>query len=209
MKLTSDSFPDGAAIPIEFALGAPDPESHVTFSSNRNPHLRWSDPPDGTRSFALFCHDPDAPTVADDANQEGRSVPHDLPRGDFFHWVLVDIPSDAREIAEGAVSDEVTPRGKSPGRTPVGRTGRNDYTSWFAGDAQMEGVYGGYDGPGPPWNDERIHRYYFRVHALDVPALDLPDSFGGPQAREAMKGHVLATAEWMGTYTLNPDVRED
>jgi Raf kinase inhibitor-like YbhB/YbcL family protein len=142
-------------------------------------------------------------------NQEGRTVPHDFsPRSDFFHWVLVDIPADVREIPEGAVSREVTPRGKPVGSTALGRTGRNDYTDWFSGDENLDGVYGGYDGPGPPWNDERVHRYVFNLYALDTESLDLPSSFGGDDVRRAIEGHVLGRAEYTGTYTLNPAVAE-
>lgn len=207
VKLTSDSFPNGGTIPDRFALGIPDPASHVIFGRNLNPHLRWDDIPDGTRSFALICHDPDAPTDATDVNKEGRSVPESLPRGDFFHWVLVDIPTSIREIPEGAVSEGVTARGKPTGPTEFGRAGRNDYTGWFQGDDDLEGVYGGYDGPGPPWNDERLHHYHFTLYALNVETLDLPEDFGGADARAAIEGHVLAQAEWVGTYALNPALR--
>jgi Raf kinase inhibitor-like YbhB/YbcL family protein len=209
LKLTSDSFPNGGKIPDRYALATPDPATHVTFSTNLNPHFRWSDPPEGTCSFALICHDPDVPSIGDDVNQDDRSVPHDLPRVDFYHWVLVDIPAEVREIPEGAVSDGVTPHGKPSVRSDLGRTGRNDYTGWFAGDPNMEGVFCGYDGPGPPWNDERLHHYHFTLYALDTDHLDLPDKFGGVEAREALKKHVLARAEWVGTYSLNPAVRDN
>jgi len=208
MRLTSDSFGQGDPIPSHHALCVPDPETHVTFAGNRNPHVRWEDVPEGTRSFALIMHDPDVPSVGDDVNQEGRSVPRDLPRVDFFHWLLADIPGDLREIAEGAVSDGVTPRGKPTGRGEYGRAGRNDYTGWFAGDPDMDGVYGNYDGPAPPWNDERLHHYHITVFALDTDRLDLPDSYTGSDLRAAMEGHVLAQASWLGTYTLNPDLRD-
>ena len=65
MKLTSQSFTDGARIPGEFAFCIPAAEGHVCLGGNRNPQLAWSDVPEGTRSFALVCVDPDAPTVAD------------------------------------------------------------------------------------------------------------------------------------------------
>ena len=58
--------------------------------------------------------------------------------------------------------------------------GVNNYTDWFAGDEQMAGDYGGYDGPCPPWNDELLHHYRFTLYALDVPSLGLPGAFGGP-----------------------------
>lgn len=206
MKLTSDSFPDEGSIPPKYAFGKPDPDTHITFSSNMNPHLQWSEVPEGTRSFALICVDPDAPADPSDANQEGKSLAADLPRQDFYHWVLVDVPADRREIVEGAASKQVTPRGKPTDATPLGRAGRNSYTEWFAGDKDMDGVYGGYDGPGPPFNDERVHHYHFRLYALDVDRLELPDEFDGDAAREAMRSHVLDEAEWTGTYSLNPEL---
>lgn len=70
----------------------------------------------------------------------------------------------------------------------------------------MEGAYGGYDGPRPPWNDERIHHYHFRVYALDVPTLGLRGEFGGAEAMDTLEGHVLDWSEVVGTYTLNPDL---
>jgi len=207
MRLTSESFGNGESIPGRYALCVPDPESHITFGENLNPHLRWSDAPEGTRSFALIMHDRDAPTARDDVNQAGRTVSTDLPRADFFHWVLADIPSGVSEIPEGAVSRGVTPRGKPVGPGPVGRAGYNDYTGWFLGDESMEGEYGGYDGPCPPWNDERLHHYHFTLYALDLERLDLADSFGGNDLRRAIEGHVLARAELAGSYTFDPGLR--
>lgn len=207
MKLTISSFGDGERMPEAYALGAPDAQNHVRFAGNRNPHLQWSDVPAGTQSFALIVHDPDCPSRPDDVNQEDRTVPHGLPRVDFFHWVLVDIPADLREIPEGAASDGVTPRGKPIGPTRFGVSGRNDYTDWFKGDPNMAGTYGGYDGPGPPWNDERVHRYVFTLYALDMPTLGLTGAFGGQEAREALAGHVLAEAAWTGTYAIYADAR--
>ena len=202
MKLTSESLTDGLPIPERYALGVPHPDTKVTFGANVNPHLRWSEAPKGTRSFALICHDSEVPSVGDDVNQEGRTVPHDLPRVDFFHWVLVDIPPTITEIPEGAVSRGVTPRGKPLGATPYGRVGGNDYTGWFSGDPDMAGTYGGYDGPGPPWNDERVHVYHFTVYALDTDRLDLPDSFDGRDATRAIEPHVLDKASITGTYAI-------
>ena len=205
MDLEVLTFGNGDPIPSEFALGAPAEEGHVTFGGNRSPHLRWYDVPDGTESLAVIMYDSDAPTVPDDVNREGRTVPRDLPRADFYHWVLVDIPATTSELTEGIDSDGVTPRGKAPGSTDHGMRGTNDYTSWFAGDEGMEGTYAGYDGPGPPWNDERVHGYRFTVYALDVPTLGLSGDFGAPTALAAMEGHVLAQASWSGTYTINPE----
>lgn len=70
----------------------------------------------------------------------------------------------------------------------------------------MAGDYFGYDGPCPPWNDERIHHYLFTLYALDVPALEISDTLDGRAVRKALEGHVLATATLTGTYSLNPSV---
>ena len=138
MNLTSDSFNDGQRIPGDFAFCTPDPAHRVCLGRNSNPQLTWSDVPAGTRSFVLICHDPDVPSRGDDVNQEGRTVPASLPRVDFFHWVLVDLPPDLRAIQAGEFSKEVTPRGKPGPQAPHGaRQGINDYTGWFAGDNDM------------------------------------------------------------------------
>ena len=194
------SFPNGARIPAAFAFNRPATDAPVQLGPNKNPHLRWSDPPAGTQSFAVICVDRDVPTVFDHANQVGKIIAHNLPRMDFYHWVLVDIPATLREIPAGATSDGVTDGGKPVGPTAFGIEGENDYST--LGSA----VHGGYDGPGPPWNDERLHHYYFCLYALDVSTLNLSGAFTGPDALAAMGGHILAQAEWVGTYTLNPDV---
>lgn len=207
MKLWSESFKDGDAIPGEYAFCVIDPASHVAMSSNRNPHLAWSDLPAGTKSLALVCHDRDVPSRGDDVNQEGKSVPADLPRVDFFHWTLIDLPADMTSIAAGQYCNEVTPRGKSGpdiGGSQPGRHGLNDYTGWFAGDADMAGDYFGYDGPCPPWNDSIQHHYVFTLFALDIERVPVEGKFTGQQVRDAIRGHVLAEADIVGTYTLNP-----
>ena len=208
MKLTSSSFDDGGAIPAQYAFCAPDPKSHATLSANQNPHLAWNQVPMGAKSFVVLCHDPDVPSKGDDVNQEGRTVPKALPRVDFFHWVLVDLPASAVGVSVGEFSSSVTARGKAGPRAPHGaRQGINDYTGWFATDHDMSGDYYGYDGPCPPWNDEIAHRYVFTVFALDVGRLALEGRFSGPDVRTAVEGHVLAQASITGRYTLNPAVK--
>lgn len=208
MKLTSSSFVDGAAIPAEFAFCAPDPKTHATLSANRNPQLAWNDVPMGVKSLAIVCHDPDVPSKGDDVNKEGRIVPASLARVDFFHWVLVDLKPAMVGVMAGEFSSSVVARGKPGPQAPHGaRQGINDYTGWFASDKDMAGDYYGYDGPCPPWNDERPHRYVFTVFALDVERLSLPDRFGGHEVRKAVQGHVLAEAALTGRYSLNPSVK--
>jgi hypothetical protein len=204
MKLWSDSWTNGDRIPARYAAGKPDAKTTVTFSDNVNPHLAWSELPAGTQSLALICHDFDVPSRGDDVNQSDREVPQDLPRVDFFHWVLVDLPPSLRGIAEGEFSRGFTARGKSGPATLHGaRHGLNDYTGWFAGDAQMSGQYFGYDGPFPPFNDSLVHHYVFTLYAIDVPRLAVEGAFTGAQVRQALRGHVLEEATFSGTYTLN------
>lgn len=206
MEITLKSWANGAPIPGKFAFGKIPAEGPFETSENINPAISWSDVPEATKSFALIMHDPDVPSSGEDVNQVGKTVPADLPRVDFYHWVLVNIPVKLREIPEGADSLGVTPGGKTAGQQSYGQTGINSYTDWFAGDPDMGGDYGGYDGPCPPWNDSIMHHYHFTVYALDVEKLDLEGSFTGADALAAIEGHVLARASHMGIYTMNRDL---
>lgn len=78
MQLTSSAFADGGAIVAR----------HTGESDDVSPALAWTDVPEGTKSFALICHDPDAPLV-----KPGTYG--------FVHWVLYGIPGEVRELAEG------------------------------------------------------------------------------------------------------------
>jgi len=195
-------------IPAEFAFCAPDAKSHATLSANRNPNLTWSELPKGTKSIVVICHDPDVPSRGDDVNKEDRKVLASLPRVDFFHWVLVDLPAGVSSVAAGEFASSVTPHGKPGPAAPHGaRHGTNDFTGWFASDPAMAGNYYGYDGPCPPWNDELPHRYVFTVYALDVERLPVEGAFRGADVRRAIERHVLAQAAITGRYTLNPAVK--
>ncbi len=79
MTLTSPAFADGGPIPAK----------HTGEAEDVSPALSWSKVPDGTRSFALICHDPDAPLV-----KPGTYG--------YVHWVLYGIPGDATGLPEGA-----------------------------------------------------------------------------------------------------------
>jgi Raf kinase inhibitor-like YbhB/YbcL family protein len=71
-----------------FRDGAPIPAAHSRDGGDASPPLAWTDPPEGTRAFALVCDDPDA------------------PRGTWVHWVLWGIPASARSLPAGAGSSE-------------------------------------------------------------------------------------------------------
>lgn len=203
MNVISNDLIDQQPISPKHAFGRRADDAPMVLSDNVSPHLRWEGFPDDTRSFVLICMDPDVPSVADDVNQAGRVIATSLPRVDFCHWVMVDIPTQITELVTGACSTGVTIGGKINPPGPKGtRQGLNDYTQFMAGNPDMAGQYFGYDGPCPPWNDERLHHYIFTIYALDVERLSVPEPFTGHQAIEAMAGHVLDQASICGTYTL-------
>ncbi|MDE3060459.1 MAG: YbhB/YbcL family Raf kinase inhibitor-like protein [Pseudomonadota bacterium] len=174
---------NGQPIPVKFAYCIPNGKGQTQNGSNINPAISWSGAPQNTRSYALIVVDKDVPASFELANKEGKTIPAGFPRRDFYHWVLVDIPTSVTSIAEGG------------GKSAQGVSGKNDYPGT------------GYDGPCPPWNDERLHHYHFVVYALDVPSLGLVSGFGGKEAEAAMSGHVLAKGEVIGTYANNPAVK--
>ena len=136
--------------------------------------------------------------------KKGVTVAADMPRRTFFHLVLIDIPPSVTSISKGAESKARVPHGKQD-PAKVGVHGINDFgIRVFPNNEQMKGGYFGYDGPCPPWNDERPHHYHFTVYALSVPSLDIGGAFDGPTAMAAMQGKVLAQGEANGYYSQNP-----
>ncbi|MBX9575969.1 MAG: YbhB/YbcL family Raf kinase inhibitor-like protein [Caulobacteraceae bacterium] len=88
--VTSNDFTDGATLP----------DAQVYAKGNRSPHLAWSGAPEGTKSFAITCFDPDAPTGSG-----------------FWHWTVANIPADVTEIAAGGP----IPTGAVEGRMDFGQ----------------------------------------------------------------------------------------
>ncbi|WP_087101261.1 YbhB/YbcL family Raf kinase inhibitor-like protein [Nocardiopsis sp. JB363] len=134
--VTSDDVTDGRTLPnaqVSGIMGAG--------GEDVSPHLSWSGFPEGTRSFAVTCLDPDAPTASG-----------------FWHWSVCDIPVEVTELAADAGNGSGLPEGAV--------TLRND-----AGSNR-------YIGAAPPAG-HGPHRYFFVVHAVDVPSLGI-DSSGSP-----------------------------
>lgn len=88
-----------------FAQEEPVPAKYSCDGDNVSPPLQWSDPPDGTQSFALIMDDPDAPV------------------GTWIHWVLYGLPADARDLPKAIPSDADLPDGSRHGENSWGRTG--------------------------------------------------------------------------------------
>jgi len=101
----------------------------------------------------------------------------DAPGGTFVHWVAYNIPADRRGLPEGIE------------RKP-------EAGGFLQGANDFGGV--GYRGPMPPPGSR--HRYFFRLYALDV-MLDVEPGLSASELRAAFKGHVLGSAELMGTYS--------
>ncbi len=188
------------------AFCEPDDANKVRWGGNNSPHLSWGPVPVGTKSFALLMYDPDVPASPERVNQDTMSIPVEAERTTFYHWVLVDIPAARTELPADAEGKGVTEGGKPLETNQYGKRGLNDFTAWFADDAKLKGDYAGYDGPCPPWNDLRKHRYVFEMNALDVEKLDLGTRFTGKDVVAAMKGHVLAKASFTTVYWINPAI---
>jgi Raf kinase inhibitor-like YbhB/YbcL family protein len=209
LALESTSLADGEPIPDVHAVAVATPDGRAAITGqDRSPHLRWSGEPEGTRSFAISVVDPDVPADRTRMGVEGLSLGDDEPRVRFAHWLVADIPADVHEIPEGADGDGFVAHGTPPGPTAFGGvSGANGYRGLFEGNAELEGTYGGWDGPFPPWNDEHLHRYVTTVYALDVDRLGLEAGFSLDAFEAAVEGHELDRAAIVPTYTLNPTLR--
>jgi len=166
MPFETEPVPFPTNPPSAFALtsvfivqGQPIPAVHTCDGEDQSPPMDWNEPPGNTQSFALIMDDPDA------------------PGGTWVHWVLFNIPGDARRLLGNLPPDAQLPDGSIQG---VNSFGRNDY-----------------GGPCPP---SGTHRYFFKLYALDT-TLNLNESAGKDEVLTAMEGHVLAQAELMGTYS--------
>jgi len=98
----------------------------------------------------------------------------------WVHWIIYKVPVTTDGLAEGI------PPVFRPGFPPAALQGQNSWKSV------------GYRGPAPP-KGHGVHRYFFKLYALDS-ALDLPEGLDKPGLLEAIKGHVVAEGESMGTY---------
>lgn len=195
LTVTVDGVRAGKPIPQEQALCTPtaDGKSDKVKQILR-PTIGWSGAPAGTASFAVFMMDPDVPADFTDAGKEGKTLPKDSKRQDFFHYGIVNIPASATQLAGGDAT-----KAPAAGSELPNDLGANGYV-------KPTHAYGG---PCPPWNDERRHNYHFIVLALDA---DAPKTKPRETAKDAFNRligskHVLAKGATIGTYTLNPALK--
>jgi len=152
-----------------FAEGGKIPREFTCDGTDRSPPLEWSGVPQTARSLVLICDDPDA------------------PGGTWSHWVLYDLSPSITSLDEGVAADLVAtlePRTdvKQPRLTVI--QGRNDFGKI------------GYGGPCPP---RGVHRYFFRLYALDQ-RTELAPGATRTTVFKAIEGHILAEGHLMGKY---------
>lgn len=148
IKVTSSAFKDGEMIPSKYTCDG----------INISPPIHWQTEVKGIKSFALIADDPDAPS------------------GDWVHWVVFNIPSEVRELAEDSKANRNLPDGVL--------MGTNDFRTIS------------YGGPCPP---SGTHRYFFKLYGLDI-VLHLKAGATKRELLEAMKGHILVHGQLIGLY---------
>jgi Raf kinase inhibitor-like YbhB/YbcL family protein len=208
LNVKAEGIGSDGYIEPDYAYCIPAASGHVKEGNDKSIGLYWSGAPAGTKSFAIIGVDTDVPTVFDDAGKEGKILSASMPRRNFYHWVLFDIPKENSQIPANTDSNGMVQHGKTELKTPYGTRGVNDYAPFMASNPDKKGVYAGYDGPCPPWNDALVHHYHFKVLALDVASLDLKGQVTGTQAEAAIAPHIIAQGEVVGLYTLNPAVKK-
>jgi len=160
LTLRSDSFRDGDYLSTDHVLS--EEYGFGCAGGNRSPALAWDGAPADTHSFAVTCYDPDAPTGSG-----------------FWHWVVVNIPSDVTSLPAGAGSGDGLPAGALQVRTDYGAPG--------------------YGGPCPPEGDHP-HRYLFTVHAVGLDALPVDADTSAAVVGFYLHFNTLEKATLMGLY---------
>jgi Raf kinase inhibitor-like YbhB/YbcL family protein len=163
-ELTSPDVAPGQSMPEKYTFNG-----LGCSGQNISPALSWTDPPEGTKSFALMVHDPDAQTG-------GAGI---------WHWVVINIPSAARSIEEGA--------GTADGaKLPSGsRQITNDYAGFINSP--------GWGGPCPP-KGAKPHSYNFTLYALKLEKLNLPANATSSHAGFVVNLNALDKAKLTMTY---------
>lgn len=131
------------------------PAKYTCSGEDVSPPLKFLQIPKEAKTLVLVVDDPDAPI------------------GAFTHWVVWNIPSQVKELSEGAKE------------LVNAKQGTNGFRRQ------------GYNGPCPP--PGKPHRYYFKLFALDT-QLNVPDGAGKKDVEKAMEGHIIDQAEYMGTF---------
>ena len=154
-RLRSPAFEDGKVIPTKYA------HQGVVGARNVSVPLKWENAPAETKSVALACVDL-----------------HPIANN-WVHWLIMSIPKDASELAEGASLTGNMPRGSK----------------------ELNNTFGnpGYGGPQPP-RVSGPHKYEFTLYALNVEKLDISATTSLSAFLRAIEGKVLASAKIVGIF---------
>ncbi|RFU46151.1 YbhB/YbcL family Raf kinase inhibitor-like protein [Paraburkholderia sp. DHOC27] len=162
-RLWSDDFPNNGFLSRAQEY---DDKAFGVDGENISPALQWEGAPEDTQSFALTVYDPDAPTGSG-----------------FWHWVVVNIPVDARSLPRNA--------------------GKADGSLLPQGALQVRNDYGtvGFGGTAPP-RGAKAHRYIFRLHALKVAHVPITPDTTNAVARFMTHLNELDSTTYTGLYEL-------
>ena len=149
ITIKSNSFKEGELIPKKYTCDG----------ENISPPLEWNEIPEGTKSFAIICDDPDA------------------PMGTWVHWVIYNIPPLTNNLKENISFEKVLEDGTIQGKNDFGKIG--------------------YGGPCPP---SGIHRYFFKIYALND-MLKLGPGSTKEELLHAMEEHIISEGKLIGKYS--------
>jgi Raf kinase inhibitor-like YbhB/YbcL family protein len=156
LTLTTTTFDDGGIIPNKYTMAAEkDPVS---------PHLMWTNVPDGTVSFALILHDPDTALMK--------------KTDEVLHWMIFNIPGEARELPEGVPAQAQLPDGS------IQSLNQGKKVGYMGMGAAAVGPY---------------HHYTFELFALDT-KLALGADATQADVLKAMDGHILMKGVLVGRF---------
>ncbi len=147
------------------------PAKYTCEGQNVSPQLSWSGVPEDTKSFAIICDDPDAPT-----------------KEPFVHWVIFNINGEVKGLPENILPKKFFKniRKSNEERLVNVKQGTNNFGKI------------GFGGPCPP-KGHGVHRYFFKIYALNK-VLRLKAGSTKDQLLRAMKGHILAETKLVGKF---------
>lgn len=151
-KLSSNELIHNGQLPNAQVLNA-----YGCSGGNVSPQLSWNTPPINTKSFALICHDPDAP------KENG-----------WYHWLLLNIPTNIKSIAQG---------------------GKIDGTLETITDFKTTG----YGGACPPVG-HGVHHYNFTIYALNIEKLDVNKNMPPVEVEKLVQEHAIAKSTITGLF---------
>lgn len=172
-SLGSNSISEGKMIEMKHVFN-----SFGCKGNNLSPELHWSNPPAGTKSFALTVYDPDAPTGSG-----------------WWHWTVFNIPANIRELREG---EKFTPYKKMDPAT------KKEVQISFGSVGQGRTDFGkpGYGGPCPPEGDQP-HRYIFTLYAIKQDKLQLDKDSSGAMVGFTLNANMISKQSLTATFGRN------